>query len=221
MEFCCCKEKLKEPVNIVDNMIQDLEAQAKYIQENFSEAKVVEPINYGNLIIYVTSENIVNFLKFLRDDQNLSFKVLLDVFGADMIGVRNPRFEVIYNLLSLKLNNRITVKVALNEGEEVQTASTVFESAGWFEREAFDMYGIVFKGHTDLRRILTDYGFEGHPLRKDFPLTGYKEVRYDEDQKRVVYEPVKLMQEFRNFDFEMPWNGTKYVLPGDEKTTKS
>lgn len=201
-------------------MIQNLQAQAQYIKDNFSDVKIVEPISYDNLIIYVAAENILNFLKFLRDDKNLSFKVLLDVFGADMLGVRNPRFEVIYNLLSLKLNNRLTVKVALNEDEEVATAATVFDSATWFEREVFDMYGIVFKGHSDLRRILTDYGFEGHPLRKDFPLTGYKEVRYDEAQKRVVYEPVKLMQEFRNFDFEMPWNGTKYILPGDEKTNK-
>lgn len=191
-------------------MIQDLQAQANYIKENFSEANIIEPINHGNLIIYVAAENIINFLKFLREDEKLSFKVLLDVFGADMLGVRSPRFEVIYNLLSLKLNNRITVKVALKEGEEVATVGTVFDSAGWFEREAFDMYGIVFSGHPDLRRILTDYGFEGHPLRKDFPLTGYKEVRYDDKAKRVVYEPVKLMQEFRNFDFEMPWEGTKY-----------
>lgn len=191
-------------------MIQDLQAQANYIKENFPNANIAEPIEYDNLIIYIKAENIINFLKFLRDDKNLSFRILLDVFGADMLGIRSPRFEVIYNLLSLKLNNRITVKVALNDGEEVATAATVFESAGWFEREVFDMYGIVFSGHPDLRRILTDYGFEGHPLRKDFPLTGYKEVRYDDKEKRVIYEPVKLMQEFRNFDFEMPWEGTKY-----------
>lgn len=191
-------------------MKQDLFAQAAYIKENFTAAKPVEPISNGNLIIYVAAAEIVNFLKFLRDDANLSFKTLLDVFGADMLGIRAPRFEVIYNLLSYKLNNRITVKVALNDGEKVPTAIPVFSSAGWFEREAFDMYGIEFEGHPDLRRILTDYGFEGHPLRKDFPLTGYKEVRYDEAQKKVVYEPVKLPQEFRNFDFEMPWEGTDY-----------
>ena len=134
-----------------------------------------------------------------------------------MLGVRSPRFEVIYNLLSLKLNNRITVKVALNEGEKVLTAIPAFSAAGWFERETFDMYGIEFEGHPDLRRILTDYGFEGHPLRKDFPLTGYKEVRYCEEQKKVVYEPVKLMQEFRNFDFEMPWEGTQYAINKEKK----
>lgn len=199
-------------------MIQDLQAQAKYIKENFAEANVIEPIQHDNLIIYVAAGKIINFLEFLRDDKNLSFKMLLDVFGADLLGLRSPRFEVIYNLLSFKLNNRITVKVALNDGEEVATVASVFDSATWFEREAHDMYGIVFTNHPDLRRILTDYEFEGHPLRKDFPLTGYKEVRYDEIQKKVIYEPVKLMQEFRNFDFEMPWEGTQYALSTGDKT---
>lgn len=197
-------------------MNQDLQAQANYIKENFSAANV-EPINFDNLIIYVSAQDIVEFLKFLRDDKNLSFKVLLDVFGADMLGIRSPRFEIIYNLLSLKLNNRITVKVALNDAEKIPTVIPVFSSAGWFEREAFDMYGIEFEGHPDLRRILTDYEFEGYPLRKDFPLTGYKEVRYSEEQKKVVYEPVKLMQEFRNFDFEMPWEGTQYAINKEKK----
>jgi NADH-quinone oxidoreductase subunit C len=190
-------------------MKQNLKAQADYIKNNFAGATVAEPIAYDNLIIYVEAKEIVNFLKFLRDDKDLSFKTLLDVFGADLLGIRSPRFEVIYNLLSYKLNNRLTVKVALNEGEKVATVCEVFSTANWFEREAFDMYGIEFMNHPDLRRILTDYGFEGHPLRKDFPLTGYKEVRYDEQQKKVVYEPVKLMQEFRNFDFETPWEGPK------------
>jgi len=191
-------------------MFQDLEKQSQYIAQNFSAAKPVSPIEYGNLIIYIAPEKLIEFLKFLRDDQHLSFKVLLDVFGADLLGIRAPRFEVIYNLLSLKLNNRITIKVALEENQEVPTASTIFSAASWFERETFDMYGIKFTNHPDLRRILTDYGFEGHPLRKDFPLTGYKEVRYDEEKRSVVYEPVKMMQEFREFDFEMPWEGTKY-----------
>jgi NADH-quinone oxidoreductase subunit C len=201
-------------------MKQDLFAQAAYIKENFADAKPVEPINNDNLIIYVAASEIVNFLKFLRDDANISFKTLLDVFGADMLGIRAPRFEVIYNLLSYKLNNRITVKVALNDGEKVPTAIPAFSSAGWFERETFDMYGIEFEGHPDLRRILTDYGFEGHPLRKDFPLTGYKEVRYDEVQKKVVYEPVKLPQEFRNFDFEMPWEGNSEASRANHKDKK-
>jgi len=198
-------------------MIKDLPAQAAYIKENFADANIIEPIAFDNLIIYVTPEKIIEFLQFLRDDNNLSFKMLLDVFGADMLGIRSPRFEVIYNLLSFKLNNRITIKVALEDGEKVSTAIPIFSAAGWFEREAFDMYGIVFDKHPDLRRILTDYGFEGHPLRKDFPLTGYVEVRYSEEEKKVIYEPVKLMQEFRNFDFEMPWEGTQYAISKEDK----
>jgi NADH-quinone oxidoreductase subunit C len=193
-------------------MFQNLPAQAQYIKSNFENVQVIEPIANDNLIIYVDKNNLENFLIFLRDDQQLSFKTLIDVFGADMLGIRSPRFEVIYNLLSYKLNNRITVKVAIDDSVEVPTVSKIFSSAGWFEREAFDMYGIVFKNHPDLRRILTDYDFEGHPLRKDFPLTGYKEVRYDENHKKVVYEDVKLTQEFRNFDFEMPWEGVKKAV---------
>ena len=193
-------------------MFQDLPAQAQYIKSNFSDVKIIEPIANDNLIIYVDKNNLENFLTFLRDDAELSFKTLVDLFGADLLQIRSPRFEVIYNLLSYKLNNRITVKVAIDDGVEVPTVSKIFSSAGWFEREAFDMYGIIFSNHPDLRRILTDYDFEGHPLRKDFPLTGYKEVRYDENLKKVIYEDVKLMQEFRNFDFEMPWEGVKKAI---------
>ena len=193
-------------------MFQDLPAQAQYIKSNFSDVKIIEPIANDNLIIYVDKNNLENFLTFLRDDAELSFKTLIDLFGADMLQIRSPRFEVIYNLLSYKLNNRITVKVAIDDAVEVPTVSKIFSSAGWFEREAFDMYGIVFSNHPDLRRILTDYDFEGHPLRKDFPLTGYKEVRYDENLKKVIYEDVKLTQEFRNFDFEMPWEGAKKAV---------
>jgi len=193
-------------------MFQDLPAQAQYIKSNFSDVKIIEPIANDNLIIYVDKNNLENFLIFLRDDAELSFKTLVDLFGADLLQIRSPRFEVIYNLLSYKLNNRITVKVAIDDGVEVPTVSKIFSSAGWFEREAFDMYGIIFTNHPDLRRILTDYDFEGHPLRKDFPLTGYKEVRYDENLKKVIYEDVKLTQEFRNFDFEMPWEGAKKAV---------
>lgn len=203
---------------MLQNLTKNLGEQLNYIKQNFGEIKAVEPITYDNLIIYVVPEKIVPFLTFLRDDKNLSFKILLDVFGADLLGIRSPRFEVIYNLLSLKLNNRITIKVALNENEQIETVSKVFSTANWFEREAFDMYGIIFKNHPDLRRILTDYDFEGYPLRKDFPLTGYKEVRYDDVQKKVIYEPVKLMQEFREFDFEMPWAGTQYAIKNENKS---
>jgi NADH-quinone oxidoreductase subunit C len=201
-------------------MKEKLQQQAKYIKETFKGQLNITEIHNDNLILYVSKDEIIDFLEFLKNDKNLSFKLLLDVFGADFLGVKTPRFEVIYNLLSLKTNNRITVKVAIEDQISIPTASKVFSTAGWLEREIFDMYGIVFDGHEDLRRILTDYGFEGHPLRKDFPLTGYKEVRYDETMKKVIYEPVKLMQEFRNFDFESPWEGmlqNKPSLAGDEK----
>jgi NADH-quinone oxidoreductase subunit C len=198
-------------------MFQDLSLQAKYIKDNFNDVNVVEPIVSDNLIIYTSKERIIDLLTFLRDDLQLSFKTLLDVFGADMLGLRTPRFEVIYNLLSYKLNNRLTIKVAIEDKQEVPSVEKIFSSANWYEREIFDMYGIEFSGHSDLRRILTDYNFEGHPLRKDFPLTGYHELRYDDEKKSIVYEPVKLQQEFRNFDFEMPWEGTQYNINNDDK----
>jgi NADH-quinone oxidoreductase subunit C len=198
-------------------MFQDLSLQAKYIKDNFNEVNIVEPIVNDNLIIYVSKEKIIELLTFLRDDLQLSFKTLLDVFGADMLGIRSPRFEVIYNLLSYKLNNRITIKVSIDDKQQVPSVEKIFSSANWYEREIFDMYGIEFSNHSDLRRILTDYNFEGHPLRKDFPLTGYNELRYDDEKKAIVYEPVKLQQEFRNFDFEMPWEGTQYVIKNIDK----
>lgn len=188
-------------------MIKDLKAQLKYIKEN-SQFKIVKSaICKDNLIIYILPDDLPNFLQFLKEDSNLSFKTLLDIFGADMLEKQAIRFEVIYNLLSYKLNNRITIKVAIDENNKVPSVKKIFSSAPWYEREVFDMYGIKFSGNGDLRRILTDYDFKGHPLRKDFPLTGYEEVRYDETQKKVIYEPVKLKQEFRDFDFEMPWEG--------------
>ena len=188
-------------------MFQNLELQANYIKEKFPDLEVVSPTANNNLIIYSPKDKIVDLAIFLRDEESLSFRVLLDVFGADMLTIRSPRFEVIYNFLSLKLNNRITIKVAVDENIEVPSLCSVFLSANWFERETFDMFGIKFTNHPDLRRILTDYNFEWHPLKKDFPLTGYQEVRYDEIKQKVVYEPVKLSQEFRNFDFDMPWFG--------------
>lgn len=188
-------------------MFQNLELQANYIKEKFPDLEVVSPTANNNLIIYSPKDKIVDLATFLRDEESLSFRVLLDVFGADMLTIRSPRFEVIYNFLSLKLNNRITIKVAVDENIEVPSLCSVFLSANWFERETFDMFGIKFTNHPDLRRILTDYNFEWHPLKKDFPLTGYQEVRYDEIKQKVVYEPVKLSQEFRNFDFDMPWFG--------------
>ena len=171
---------------------------------------------HGELILWVRREAIVKVLTFLRDDARCLFKVLVDLCGVDY-PQRPERFEVVYNLLSLHHNQRIRVKVTTDEQTPVPSVTGVFSTANWFEREAWDLFGIYFSDHPDLRRILTDYGFEGHPLRKDFPLTGYVEVRYDEEQKRVVYEPIKLKQEFRSFDFLSPWEGMNHVLPGDEK----
>ena len=173
-------------------------------------------IAYGELTVVVPAEAIARVLTFLRDDGRCQFVSFVDLCGVDYPG-REKRFDVVYHLLSPRRNTRIRVKVETDEVTPVPSVIDVFPAANWFEREAYDLYGILFSGHPDLRRILTDYGFEGHPLRKDFPLTGFVEVRYDEEQKRVVYEPVKLQQEFRNFDFLSPWEGTDYVLPGDEK----
>ncbi len=173
----------------------------------------------GELTVLVRTPSIAKVLTFLRDDTTCLFKQLVDVCGVDYPG-RELRFDVVYHLLSMKHNQRVRVKVHTDEDTAVPSVTGVFNSAGWFERETWDMYGVVFSDHPDLRRILTDYGFEGHPLRKDFPLTGYVELRYDEEQKRCVYEPVKLTQDFRNFDFLSPWEG-QGPLPGDEKAEGS
>lgn len=173
----------------------------------------------GELVVNVERESIVKTMTFLRDNATCQFKQLMDICGVDYPH-RELRFDVVYNLLSLTQNTRIRVKITTDEQSQVPSISSVFSSATWWEREAWDLYGILFSEHPDLRRILTDYGFVGHPLRKDFPLTGYLEVRYDDEQKRVIYEPVKLTQEYRNFDFLSPWEGMQNVLPGDEKSTK-
>jgi len=171
---------------------------------------------HDELTLFIARRRVVRVLSFLRDDPNTAFKLLVDLCGVDY-PEREERFDVVYNLLSLKLNHRIRVKLHTDEDTPVPTVTGVFSTAGWFEREAWDLYGIFFSDNPDLRRLLTDYGFEGHPMRKDFPLTGRVEVRYDEEQKRVVYEPVRLTQDFRSFDFMSPWEGVTYELPGDEK----
>ncbi len=173
-------------------------------------------VSQGELTVHVIREDVKKFIKLLRDEARCQFTVLIDVCGVDY-PERAKRFEVVYHLLSLKQNLRIRVKTETEEGAAVPSIIDLFPAANWFEREAFDFYGILFSGHPDLRRILTDYGFRGYPLRKDFPLTGYVEVRYDDEQKKVVYEPVRLSQEFRSFDFMSPWEGSEYLLPGDEK----
>lgn len=193
---------------------------ADYIEENL-EDKIVEYIfEKDELVFTVKKENICQVLHFLKDDKECAFELLVDLCGVDY-PEREERFEVVYNLLSLKQNHRIRLKVSVSEDDLVPSVVDIYSVAGWLEREVWDMYGVMFEGNPDLRRILTDYGFEGHPQRKDFPLTGYVELRYDEELKRVVYEPVQLTQDFRSFDYLSPWEGmTDVQLPGDEKSMK-
>jgi NADH-quinone oxidoreductase subunit C len=194
-------------------MLSKLQA---HIASSLGTAVTGSHIAHGELTLNVARDKIVEVLTFLRDDPACRFEVLIDICGVDW-PARASRFDVVYHLLSPRLNQRIRVKLETDETSPVPSVVGAYSAANWFEREAYDMYGILFSGHPDLRRLLTDYGFQGYPLRKDFPLTGYVEVRYDDEQKRVVYEPVALTQEFRTFDFESPWEGTDYVLPGDEK----
>ncbi len=200
----------------MDLALRDL---GDYIEAALSEAVIAVDLVGDELAVTVHRERIVRVLTFLRDDVNCQFKQLMDVCGADY-PEREERFEVVYNLLSLTHNQRVRVKLRTDAASPVPTVTGVFSSANWWERETWDMYGVYFRDHPDLRRMLTDYGFEGHPLRKDFPLTGYVEVRYDDLEKRVVYEPVKLTQDFRSFDFLSPWEGIQAQLPGDEKAEK-
>jgi NADH-quinone oxidoreductase subunit C len=199
-------------------MDETLKELGEHIQQGLQDKLLDWSVAYGELTLVVGAPAIVDAIRFLRDDASCKFVNLTDICGVDY-PAREKRFDVVYHLMSPVQNQRIRVKVATDEDTPVPSLIAVFPSAEWFEREAYDMYGILFSGHPDLRRILTDYGFDGHPLRKDFPVTGYVEVRYDDEKKRVVYEPVRLNQEFRNFDFLSPWEGTDYVLPGDEKAT--
>ena len=194
----------------------DLAELADYVKERMPEAVDSVSMAYGELTLHTTRAAVVDLIRFLRDDIQTRFVCFTDISGADY-PQREERFDVVYQLLSPTRNLRIRVKLTTGEDSPVPTMTGIFPAAGWYEREAYDLYGILFSGHPDLRRLLTDYGFEGHPLRKDFPVTGFVEVRYDDELKRVVYEPVQLRQEFRNFDFLSPWEGTDYVLPGDEK----
>ncbi|MGB0508187.1 MAG: NADH-quinone oxidoreductase subunit C [Pikeienuella sp.] len=180
------------------------------------DAVTASRVANGELTLTTDAGNILDLLKFLRDNAACQFTTLVDICGVDY-PEREKRFEVVYHMLSMRQNQRIRISLSTSEVELVPSAVDLFPAADWFEREIFDMYGVMFSGHPDLRRILTDYGFRGHPLRKDFPTTGYVEVRFDEEQKRVVYEPVTLVQEYRQFDFMSPWEGAQYVLPGDEK----
>jgi NADH-quinone oxidoreductase subunit C len=197
-------------------MAASLSELSTYLGEKLSGRVHDAVLAYGELSISVETGDLIDVVTFLRDDARCQFISIIDVCGADYPS-RARRFDVVYHLLSPKQNLRIRIKVQADEETVVPSLTSVYPGADWFERETYDLYGVPFSGHPDLRRILTDYGFEGHPLRKDFPLTGFVEVRYDDEAKRVIYEPVELKQEFRNFDFLSPWEGTDYVLPGDEK----
>ena len=204
-------------------MAETLEQLGDRIKAELTRAEVA--IAYGELNVTVEAPEIVRALRYLRDDPECQFSILIDICGVDYPN-RPRRFDVVYHLLSIAKNRRVRIKTETDESTPVPSVVTVFPAADWFEREAFDMYGILFADHPDLRRLLTDYGFSGYPLRKDFPLTGYVEVRWDDEQKRVVYEPVRLVQEFRDFDFLSPWEGAPYILPahhpdkGKEPPTK-
>jgi NADH-quinone oxidoreductase subunit C len=195
-------------------MSASLEDLGAHVRASMTSAILDQKIAVGELTLAARADQIYTVLKFLRDDPRCKFTTLIDICGADY-PERGKRFDVVYHLLSMQLNHRIRIKVETDEQTPVPSVADIFPCADWFEREAFDMYGIVFANHPDLRRLLTDYGFQGFPLRKDFPLSGHVEVRYDSEQQRVVYEPVKLTQAFRNFDFLSPWEGM--TLPGDEK----
>lgn len=201
-------------------MSEALTELATHIELRRADCVVSWDIAFGELTINVTQSSLAGFVEFLKTDPNCRFSTLIDITAVDL-PEREPRFDVIYHFLSMYQNQRVRLRVAVREDDIVASITDVYPSANWYEREVFDMFGILFSGHPDLRRILTDYGFRGHPLRKDFPTTGYTEVRYDEEKKRVVYEPVSLVQEYRQFDFMSPWEGAKYIMPGDEKAEEA
>jgi NADH-quinone oxidoreductase subunit C len=190
-----------------------------HIAQALPGAVIAQNVVRGELVLDVQPSDIMRVVEYLRDDPECDFTLLMDICGVDF-PKREKRFDVVYHLLSLKKNQRIRVRLQTDEQTTVPSIASIHPGANWFEREAFDMYGITFADHPDLRRILTDYGFSGYPLRKDFPLTGFVELRYDDELKRVVYQPVQLVQEFRDFDFMSPWEGAKQILPGDEKASK-
>jgi NADH-quinone oxidoreductase subunit C len=199
-------------------MNETLDTLGKTVADALGPSVTGHALAHGELTLTAQASEIVPVLRFLRDDQRCLFWCLIDITAIDWPS-RERRFDVVYHLLSPKHNARIRIKIETDETTPVASVIEVFPNADWYERETYDLYGVVFTGHPDMRRILTDYGFEGHPLRKDFPLTGFVEVRYDDELKRVVYEPVRLTQEFRNFDFLSPWEGADYALPGDEKAS--
>ena len=231
MAFCNYRKKLDEGRDLRDNMVENCHPREggdpdlyKKLDSRLRGNDIVDATYVGDILsITIEPQNIAKTLLKLKTDKQLRFTILTDLFAADFPN-REKRFEIVYNLLSLENNKRIIIKTHLDDGEEIHTASSIFSAATWYEREVFDMFGVTFTGSPDMRRILTDYGFVGHPLRKDFPVTGHVQVKYDETLQKVVYESVSLDQDFREFDFMSPWQGPNYVLPnvlpGDEKATK-
>ena len=201
-------------------MMQSLQDLGALVSAQRPDCVLEYAVKFDELNIDVSPSNIVGFVDFLKSDRNCRFSTLVDITAVDYPG-REKRFDVVYHLLSMYQNQRLRLRMSVSEEDMVASIVDVHPSANWFEREVFDMFGILFSGHPDLRRLLTDYGFRGHPLRKDFPTTGYTELRYDEAEKRVVYEPVSLVQEYRQFDFMSPWEGAKYIIPADRKTDKA
>jgi NADH-quinone oxidoreductase subunit C len=197
----------------MDEVLDNL---AQTIRSALGASVTAHAVERGELTLSIKADDVVNIARYLRDDPACRFVSFIDITAVDW-PAREKRFDIVYHVLSPYINRRIRLKTELGEGETIASLIEIYRGADWFERETYDLYGVLFTGHPDMRRILTDYGFEGHPLRKDFPLTGFVEVRYDNEQKRVVYDPVRLAQEFRNFEFLSPWEGTDYVLPGDEK----
>jgi NADH-quinone oxidoreductase subunit C len=197
-------------------MSEALTELAGYLAAKRADAVISHKVEFGELTLNIQLAHLVSFVDFLRSDETCRFSTMIDITAVDH-PERAPRFDMVYHFLSMYQNHRIRVIAQVGEDDMVPSLIDIHPSANWLEREVFDMFGILFSGHPDLRRILTDYGFRGHPLRKDFPTTGYTEVRYDEAEKRVVYEPVKLVQDYRQFDFMSPWEGAQYILPGDEK----
>ena len=201
-------------------MSDALKELAAHIEAKRTDCVLSWDVAHAELTMTVSLSSLASFVEFLKTDNSCKFSTLVDITAVDYPS-REARFDVVYHFLSMYMNHRIRLKVAAREEDVVPSLTSVHPSANWFEREVFDMFGILFSGHPDLRRILTDYGFRGYPLRKDFPTTGYTEVRYDEEQKRVVYEPVSLVQEYRQFDFMSPWEGAEYILPGDDKVEEA
>ena len=199
-----------------ETMSEALDELGEMISAAQSDAVLSHHVSHGELTVVATPAGLRSLVGHLRDNTACTFTTLIDITAVDYPG-REVRFDVVYHFLSMPQNQRVRVKIAVAKDQLITSITDIHPSANWFEREVFDMYGVMFSGHPDLRRILTDYGFRGHPLRKDFPTTGYTEVRYDETSKRVIYEPVKLVQDYRQFDFMSPWEGAKYILPGDEK----